>query len=266
MSTRTPKSLHQLARLVPDLPRWIDLRGLLLNGRCDVWCDSDPERGFVTASRDFPFAVLYGRPDTELVSAAVSEAQECRGNEPSAGDWQLLAAPEERDYAGQALPGWRHTSIAMHGWTGSLRPPASFESIEIVLLRQGTRSVQLSLAHLPESSRRELSLDWVSRRPAVIASAGSSLVSICWAAFTTETLWDVAIETAEPFRRRGLAAACFLTLARHMGKRGLSPAWGAAEDNPASLQLAAKLGFAVDGYLDSWCKPIEASVDSDRST
>jgi len=43
--------------------------------------------------------------------------------------------------------------------------------------------------------------------------------------------------------RRGYAAACFLALAAHMSRDGPQPVWAAEEDNTASMQLAAKLGF-----------------------
>jgi hypothetical protein len=254
MSSKTPESPLQLARFVPDEARWIDLRGLLLTERCDVWCTSIPDDGFVVSSRDFPFAVLFGHPEADLVSSSASKARKSHDGEHQCDDWQLLAGPEVRDLVRLALPGWRSTRVALHRRTGEIGPPKSFQNLEIRLLPLGLRSACLSLAELPVSSRRELALDWVARRPASVALAGSSVVSICWAAFTTETLWDVAIETIEPFRRRGLAASCFLTLAAHMGERTLMPVWGATVDNPASLRLAAKLGFVIDGYLDGWSR------------
>ena len=84
------------------------------------------------------------------------------------------------------------------------------------------------------------------------ACVGSRVVAYCWAAFTTESQWDVAIETSRPYRRRGLAAACFLTLAPYMSEQGKAPAWGADLDNPGSLGLAAKLGFERVATLDGW--------------
>jgi GNAT superfamily N-acetyltransferase len=254
-STTTPSHLRNLARLVPDKARWIDLRGLLLTERCDVWCGSSPGHGFIVASWDFPFAVLYGHPDVRLVSSSVTEMLDKRRRQRLPDEWQLLAAPGAHRLVSLALPGWRHTGIALHRWNGSLEPPELFENLEIMLLSRGLRSARLSLAKLPESSRRELSLEWVARRPAAVAVAGTSVVSICWAAFTTETLWDVAIETIEPFRRRGLAAACFLELAAYMKEDALSPAWAATEDNRASLHLAARLGFVLDGRLEGWSQP-----------
>jgi GNAT superfamily N-acetyltransferase len=95
-------------------------------------------------------------------------------------------------------------------------------------------------------------LEWVSRRPIAVAIIDGRPVTFCYAAFTTERFWDVSVETLEQYRRRGLAAACFLSLAAHMGDSGRNPAWGAMMDNPASLGLASKLGFVPDSTLDGW--------------
>ncbi len=55
----------------------------------------------------------------------------------------------------------------------------------------------------------------------------------------------MTIDTLEDFRRRGFAEAAVRELARHLRAQGREPVWGAAEDNPASLALARKLGFQV---------------------
>ena len=241
-----------LAGLLPDEPGWIDLKGLLLSGRCEVWAEADPARGFVAGSWDYPFAALWERPGRELIAAATAAGlAACQGRYPVA-EWQLLAAPRERRLVADALSGWRRQGIALHRWRGPLDGPAPDAGLEVLLLPAGHREAELDLAAFPEPSRYEYELDWVSRRPTAVAMADGRPVSLCYAAFTTETLWDVSIETVESFRRRGLAAACFLTLAAHMAEVGKLPAWGSMLDNPASLGLAAKLGFVRDASLDGW--------------
>jgi GNAT superfamily N-acetyltransferase len=68
-------------------------------------------------------------------------------------------------------------------------------------------------------------------------------VSFCYPVWQTERLWDVSIETLEPYRRRGLGARAARTLIRHMRKTGRAPVWGALETNSGSRRLAAGLGF-----------------------
>ncbi|MDX1501643.1 MAG: GNAT family N-acetyltransferase [Thermoanaerobaculia bacterium] len=246
----TPESAESLAARVPDEPAWIDLKGLLLSGRCDLWAES-PEAGFVAASRDFPFAALYGRPGSLSIQRAAAAGLAAFEGVAVDDGWQLLAPPSARRLVAAALPGWRRESIVVHRWPGGSFPRPSAPS-EIVLLARGHASARLDFDAFPAASRRELALDWVRRRPMAVAMADGRPAAYCWAAFETERLWDVAVETAEPYRRRGLAGACFLLLARHLSPLGKTPTWGAMLDNRASLGLAARLGFVRDALLDGW--------------
>ena len=250
----------ELSALLPDEPQWIDLKGLLISERCDIWAEPDPERGFVARSWDYPFAAIYGDPGPGCVLPAVNEGRTTFKGQYLTDDWQLLAPPSSREAVEAALPGWRSRRVYLYRWEGDLEQPSPAAGAEIRLLPDGHGSEELSLAHAPETTRQELTLDWVSRRPITVAFVDSLPVTFCYAAFTTGTLWDVSIETLRPYRRRGLAAACFLTLARHMAGRGLTPAWGAMEDNPGSISLAGKLGFVreaeIDGWSEGFAKPI----------
>lgn len=248
----TSASPRELAALIPDQPRWIDLKGLLRAERCDVWAEANPADGFIAGSWDFPFAAVHGNPRPVLIAAATATGRAAFADLYPAHEWQLLASPEARATVGPALSGWQRRGIALHRWTGGLERPDSDPVAEIRLLAGGHRTAQLDLDEVPETSRRELALEWVAGRPMAVAIVDSRPVTFCYAALTTETLWDVSVETLEPYRRRGLAAASFLTLARHMARQGKTPTWGAHLDNPASLGLAAKLGFVLDAKLDGW--------------
>ena len=248
----SPPTARDLAALLPDEPRWIDLRGLLLTGRCEVRTAEDPGRGFVARSWDFPFAAVYGDPEAELIAAAAAAGQADFAGRETSEEWQLLAAPASRPAVEAALPGWRRCGIVLHRWRGDLERPIAAPGAVIRLLPDGHRAAALPLDEVPAASRRELVNDWVSRRPMAVAVVDARPVSFCYAAFTTETLWDVSVETLEPFRHRGLAGACFLELAAHMAGQGWTPTWGAMEDNPASLGLAVKLGFVADATIDGW--------------
>ena len=248
-----------LANLLPDEPKWIDLKGLLLSGRCDVWAEPDPERGFVARSWDYPFAGICGEPGSDLILDAIAEGCRAFGGLPLTEEWQLLAPPESRVAVQAALPGWRSRLVCLHRFEGSLERPDLDVEARIDLLPDGHAAAGLGFDHVPAPTRQEYSLEWVAQRPMAVAIADSIPVTFCYAAFTTETLWDVSIETLRPYRRRGLAAATFLALARHMSDRGLAPTWGAMEDNPGSLGLAARLGFVPDAELDGWSKDLSRS-------
>ena len=249
----------QLANLLPDEPHWIDLKGLLNSGRCDVWAEPDPQIGFVARSWDYPFAALYGVPGRDLVLDAVSEGQKAHRGPTLTDEWQLLAPQEGRAVVEAALAGWRRRSVHLHRWNGDLERPDLDVATRIELLPNGHAAAGLTFDHLPFTTRNEYTLEWVSHRPMAVAIVDDLPVSICYAAFTTETLWDVSIETTRPHRRRGLAAATFLALARYLADSGLTPTWGAMENNPGSLGLAAKLGFVHDAEIDGWSQYLSRS-------
>jgi predicted GNAT family acetyltransferase len=96
---------------------------------------------------------------------------------------------------------------------------------------------------LPEELRSYLK-STLNRKVLVAASlADGRPVSFCCAEDETEGLWDIAIDTLEGHRRRGHAARCVAWMVAEMRRRGKEPVWAAEETNPASLRLAAKLGF-----------------------
>jgi predicted GNAT family acetyltransferase len=68
-------------------------------------------------------------------------------------------------------------------------------------------------------------------------------ISFCYAASETESLWDISIDTLPDYRRQGYAGLCVAHMIAHMAGHGKQPIWAAVEENPASWQLAQKLGF-----------------------
>jgi hypothetical protein len=51
---------------VPDLPRWVDTRGMLLSGRADVHAAADADGGFVTC--DNSADPVWGALETNTAS------------------------------------------------------------------------------------------------------------------------------------------------------------------------------------------------------
>lgn len=246
-----PPDPRTLAAELPDEPLWIDLRGLLFSGRCDIDANPQPASGFVARSWDYPFAAMAGRPEAALLAAAVRRGRAAFADVPGE-EWQLLALPQARAAVAAALPDWRPRRAILHRWPRGSEPADLAVPAEIVLLAAGHQGSAYDLGHVPEASRWELELEWVASRPMAVAVIDRRPVTFCYAAVETESLWDVSIETLGPYRRRGLAGACFAALARHMARRGKVPAWGAMADNPASLGLAAKLGFVPAGEILAW--------------
>ena len=149
----------------------------------------------------------------------------------------VIAQPETISYVAAVLPGWKAVRATLHllGDTDRLlRVPAG----AVRLLEPSD-----SLDGLPPDLRSELRIA-AGRSPIATGLEDKRPVSFCYAAARTESLWDVAIDTLEGFRRQGHAARCVAFMTRLMGEEGLRPVWGAEEWNQASLGLAAILGFS----------------------
>jgi hypothetical protein len=80
--------------------------------------------------------------------------------------------------------------------------------------------------------------------PVAVAVVDGVPVSFSYPVWTTESLWDVSIDTVDEQRRRGLAPHVVRAMIAHLDQQRLAPMWGALESNGVSLRLAARLGFA----------------------
>jgi GNAT superfamily N-acetyltransferase len=255
MVQRTPGSASLVALAltrVPDLPRWIDTRGMLLSTRSVVFAPAGA--GFVdlvAAVPDAALASIVGRPSRTTLRKALLSLD---------GDVNVLSQMEDADYVAAALPGWRRQRAIIHvlpeamPWEGDSDPRT----------RIFTRQTAPRFDHVPEHLRREL-LDALNGRtvsrfvagyvppsparfsrvtvPMAAVWADGRPVSFCYPVWQTETLWDVSIDTLPAYRRMGLAARAARTLIRHMRGVGRAPVWAALETNAASRSLAARLGF-----------------------
>jgi len=144
----------------------------------------------------------------------------------------------------------------LHRFAGEL--PDAVEApagSELRLAAEGAAAAGLDLGHLPGELRQEMGIDYVTTRPMVAARVDGRVAAFCYAPFVTEGLWDVAVDTLEPYRRRGLAAACFRRLAAHLAEQGRRPVWGALDSNLPSLRLAERLGFVPEAALVSFVRP-----------
>jgi GNAT superfamily N-acetyltransferase len=223
-NTLVKVDLQNLARSLPDIPRWVETRGLLLGGRCTIAVS--PE-GFVVKALDSPLVCCVGRPDPDDIRKAVADP---------CPDLRVLVPPEEAEPVDRALAEWSRASATIHLLqTGTWPEPDP--AVDVRLLED-----ELLLGLLPDGLREELSS---TRPPATMAVAFSDGLpaSICYSCWETETLWDISIDTVPEFRRRGLAEACTAFLIGTMRERGKEPVWGAEDANLPSLRLAAKMGF-----------------------
>jgi GNAT superfamily N-acetyltransferase len=222
-----------IAQRLPDVPRWVEVRDLLLWGGGELFgFEEEPELSFVVRDPATESAFVVGTPAATAVHAAVRRS--ARG-----GD---VIAPEERGaWLAELLPQWTRARIILHLLRDPGRLPTTTAG-EVGFLDPDT----LGRISLPEELLREIESGAEHSLIAATFVDGQP-VSFCYAGSVTESLWDVSIDTLPEHRRRGHAAHCAAHMIRHMQARGKQPVWAALEENPASWRLARKLGFdAVD--------------------
>lgn len=220
-----------IAYLLPDLPRWVEVRGMLLADQAVVFgLALEPSLSLVARHAATGLVSVVGSPPAECIRRAI----------PHRGEGvTVLAAPEDRLWVAAALPGWTGERAALH----------VLVDLECVQ-SQDTSSVRLldpseitACSTLPPSLCREL-LTQVKAGSAIAgACPDGQPVSFCYPGSITEQWWDISIDTLDLYRRQGHAARCVAFQIARMLALGKRPVWGSVESNQASTGLAAKLGF-----------------------
>ena len=226
----SPSMFNRLALALPDIPRWVETRSMLLSGRCEVMGLQEAESlSFVVRGPEDELVSVIGFPDGEVIKEAARRNRN-RG--------AVLAPPESGDHVAAALKDWTISPATIHllGDAPDL-PPVPEGTVRLLEPFEMD-----SLKGLPADLREEL--EYVSRISIVAATiVEGHPVSFCYVASETESLWDISIDTLAGYRQRGYAGLCVAFLIDYMRERGKEPVWGAEESNIVSMRLAAKLGF-----------------------
>jgi RimJ/RimL family protein N-acetyltransferase len=216
-----------LDKLVPDVPRWVEARGMVVSKRCEVL--GDEASGYVLSSKDGPLICVVGRPRASVIREATERL----------APTEIIAPPDSAALVAEGLPEWLQTPYAVQLLGSSplgrvSNPPADVRICET--------EEQLPLDHVSETLRTSITnaLRW---SPVAAVFIEGKAVAFCYASWQTERFWDVSIETLDAYRRRGLATECVRTLVRRMHKNGKQPVWGAPHTNIAAIRVAKKLGF-----------------------
>ena len=222
-----PVSVTDLAGRLPDLPRLVETRAILLSGAWEVLGDTDGG-DYVVRSLETPLAAVVGRPSAGPLRETVARDDVT----------EILCGEDAVRCTAAALPGWQADPATIHV-LGTARAALPAGTLDVRLV--GAEE-PLSLAHLPAELRQELE-STRGHSPLAVGFVDGRAVSFACAPWQTETLFDLSIDTLEPFRGRGLAAAAAALLIDAVSRTGRQPVWGALEDNGPSMRLAARLGF-----------------------
>src|SRR5262245_62867797 len=99
--------LEELAAALPDLPRWVAPRGLLLDHRCDILLGPEGRRGagYLVLEHGGPEAFAVHRPVASLVAQLDQLGSPAR---------RILVPIENADSWRALLPGWREQAAVVH--------------------------------------------------------------------------------------------------------------------------------------------------------
>lgn len=229
--------MKELALVLPDVPLWVETRAILLSERCGVFPGRSLEQGYAVRCADIPLVCVVGRP-------GISAIREAAGMGAPAEN--VIAPLASADHLAEALPGWRASTATVH----RLGDPAPLHVPHPDARRiDPTEDPERVFAAFPESVRAEFAVALRRGAPMTAVQVDGAPVAVCYVSWETEGLWDVSIDTLEPFRRRGLAERAVSHLIDRMRKHGKEPVWGAEDDNNASLRLAARMGFVPEDRL-----------------
>jgi len=235
--------LKSLVSALPDTPGWVDVRGMLLSGHAEVTGGHSLDSDFVVRVRHGALSSVgvVGCPPAEAIARALDGVTDMT---------PLVAQIDNREHVQRSLDGhrperWSAEHAVVHELAPRRQPLAAVAPSDttVRLLALGDR-----LDHLPAGLRHEMT------HARLLGPVGAAFVekvpvSFCYPVWITESLWDVSIDTLEPYRRRSLAACAVAFMVDHMRRSGREPVWGALASNTPSLRLAAKLAFAPVGEI-----------------
>jgi GNAT superfamily N-acetyltransferase len=223
-------TIDRLLSAVPDRPKWVELRAMLLSGGCEIYGLEDGERlSFVARHAEMELVSVYGRPARDVIRHVISLAPS-----PEA----LLCLPDDRRHVAEALPEWRSELAIIYRLANS----ESLPEVPAGAVRLLSSSEIEAMGHAPAELKEEL-IDAMEFSPVAATCVEELPVSFCYGGSQTESLWDISIDTLAEYRNRGYAALCVAFLIEYFRRRDLAPVWGALESNVPSMRLAAKLGF-----------------------
>lgn len=212
-----------LIESIRDVPEWSLTRCILKEGG-EVLGD---EAGAVAMNLDRDFLSVIGLPSCETVARAIAAATD---------DATILVQPValERVRSVTGVYGARAVLHTLKGQNPSISrdPGITVRVLEELPTSLSDTVLKEELSDVFERTE-PVSATWIEGEP----------VAFCYSVGESERYWDVSIDTLASYRRNGFATQAFLHHFGLMRARGLEPVWGAAMSNPASTNMAERLGF-----------------------
>jgi GNAT superfamily N-acetyltransferase len=230
----------ELLSTLPDSPRWVEARGMLLSGRGRAVASPSPAtEATVVAAPSALLAVIVRWQEPRSLARALEQVP---------GEFTIVAPAETAVALGDLMRARRREPVTLFQLPpdGAARLPDPRHPADVL------RADELHLLDsLPPDLRGELR-SASAFSPIAAAWVRNEPVAFCYAGWETESHWDVSIDTLERYRRRGCATAAATCLIRRFAQAGKTAVWGATESNVASTRLARTLGFVEVDRLVLW--------------
>ncbi len=218
--------------MATDVPRWVEARGLLLSGRGRVVAGEELSSGWVVQSDDDHLSVVVAWPSEAELRAALPQL-------PT--HWTVLAHADAAEPLLRVVGAWQMEPATVFAHPNGMLPPRETTPADPDVIAIDPTDDRL-MQHVPRALRAQL--ERAATYSAVLAvSVHERPVSFAYAAFETEALFDVSVDTLPEFRGRGFGAIAVHALAALMRRQFKRPVWGSLDSNTTSLALARTLGF-----------------------
>jgi len=217
-------------------------------GRIFVDARDNPQSAFILTNCGYSY--LAGKADNAAFNASLSTllAESLLSEIAHSEDPTLILYP--------LSPGWddkisvlikNHTPIKLYRRTFTFDPAKFAALIEHCTPPKGFELCALTQSLLNKNTGDAFT--WIS--PAYFLEHGigfylldgDTVASKCHSVFIGAGMIEIGVNTAEAYRRRGLATITASALIEHGLERGVTPNWECWWDNEASAALAQKLGF-----------------------
>jgi hypothetical protein len=218
---------------IPDLPRWVDARGLLLS-----------RRGFVVDAAD-GCRVVCSRADRLIVPVTFDLTKELDAiaTREIAGPATILLQEVMLPAARWLLQDWDAVPATVY----ALEPERARDWRMPQWQTSPVGPGQLEAATELSNALRATLLDVQSRSPVWAAMSEGQPMAFAWSTTSTEAWFQVWVETVESARGKGFGRAAAMGLIVDRVLRGLRPVLRVPGTNLAGTRLARRLGFeAVD--------------------
>ena len=210
--------------------------------RGEIWTD-DPDQPTWGAAQEWAFGTLFlgGQPDVNQVHQLIEKLQREGGVE--LGLWpdhpynQLLPP-------GPDIDAWE-LEFTDRPWGTDLAPDLD--------VPEGCELLPIDATWFERCRFRDYYLGYFGSTERTLANGfgfclvkGETLLSEAFAGEASLGMIELGTITAEPYRRRGYAMICCSQLVRECEARGYRTYWNCAKDNPASANLARRLGHQTE--------------------